>query len=336
MLRDEDFTPAIESALQQIDGRSQSRRRAAARADPRVRATDPRHRRRGHGRDGGGQQRRLPRWRRGRPLRPPSQVRRAAARHRRAHRRRGSRRGGAPHAVGVAAGAWRAIAPLARRHAPGGGRDGCSPTSVRPAHSSRCEPPTGEVLAAASGPGGEGLSTATVGQYAPGSTMKVVSSLALLRAGLSPEQSSRLSGERPSSMASPSRTTTTTRRPGSAGSTSPEPLPTRATPPSSVSGIGSLRGSWPKRPQSLGLGVDYDLGYPVYPRLRPAPGGVGDRPCSLDDRSGPGARVADRDGGCRRVSGRWSHGGPVPGACRSSRLGRRRPSPPARHDCCVG
>jgi cell division protein FtsI/penicillin-binding protein 2 len=47
-------------------------------------------------------------------------------------------------------------------------------------------PSTGAVVAAASGPGGGGLSTATVGQYAPGSTFKVVSSLALLRAGLSP------------------------------------------------------------------------------------------------------------------------------------------------------
>ncbi|MGH8777218.1 MAG: penicillin-binding transpeptidase domain-containing protein [Jiangellaceae bacterium] len=46
------------------------------------------------------------------------------------------------------------------------------------------QPSTGNVLAAASGPGGEGYSTATVGQYAPGSTFKVVTSLALLRAGL--------------------------------------------------------------------------------------------------------------------------------------------------------
>ncbi|MDQ3114482.1 MAG: penicillin-binding transpeptidase domain-containing protein [Actinomycetota bacterium] len=48
-------------------------------------------------------------------------------------------------------------------------------------------PSTGEVLAAASGSGGGGLSTATIGQYAPGSTFKVVSTLALLRAGLTPE-----------------------------------------------------------------------------------------------------------------------------------------------------
>ncbi|HEY0117656.1 MAG TPA: penicillin-binding transpeptidase domain-containing protein [Cellulomonas sp.] len=48
-------------------------------------------------------------------------------------------------------------------------------------------PSTGEILAAASGPNGDGLSTATVGQYAPGSTFKVASTLALLRAGLTPD-----------------------------------------------------------------------------------------------------------------------------------------------------
>lgn len=47
-------------------------------------------------------------------------------------------------------------------------------------------PSTGDVLAVASGTGGEGMSTATLGQYAPGSTFKVVSTLALLRAGLTP------------------------------------------------------------------------------------------------------------------------------------------------------
>ncbi len=48
-------------------------------------------------------------------------------------------------------------------------------------------PSTGEVLAAASGPGGEGYSTATLGQHAPGSTFKVVTALALLRAGMDPD-----------------------------------------------------------------------------------------------------------------------------------------------------
>ena len=47
-------------------------------------------------------------------------------------------------------------------------------------------PSTGEILAAANGPGTGGLNLATFGQFAPGSTFKSVSALALLRAGLTP------------------------------------------------------------------------------------------------------------------------------------------------------
>jgi cell division protein FtsI/penicillin-binding protein 2 len=47
-------------------------------------------------------------------------------------------------------------------------------------------PGTGEVLAVASGPGGDGYSTATLGQYAPGSVFKLVTALALLRDGATP------------------------------------------------------------------------------------------------------------------------------------------------------
>ncbi|WP_275002175.1 penicillin-binding transpeptidase domain-containing protein [Promicromonospora iranensis] len=49
------------------------------------------------------------------------------------------------------------------------------------------KPSTGEVLAAASGPGSEGYSTATLGQYPPGSTFKIATSLAMLRSGITPE-----------------------------------------------------------------------------------------------------------------------------------------------------
>lgn len=48
-------------------------------------------------------------------------------------------------------------------------------------------PSTGDVLVAASGPGGDGLSTATIGKYAPGSTFKLASALALLRSGMTPD-----------------------------------------------------------------------------------------------------------------------------------------------------
>lgn len=47
-------------------------------------------------------------------------------------------------------------------------------------------PSDGHVLALASAPGGQGRSTATLGQYAPGSTFKPVTALAQLRAGATP------------------------------------------------------------------------------------------------------------------------------------------------------
>lgn len=48
-------------------------------------------------------------------------------------------------------------------------------------------PSTGEILAAANGPGSEGLQTALLGQYPPGSTFKIATSLALLRKGFTPQ-----------------------------------------------------------------------------------------------------------------------------------------------------
>ncbi len=48
-------------------------------------------------------------------------------------------------------------------------------------------PSTGEILAAANNPATNGQAMATTGRAAPGSTFKVISSLALLRAGLTPE-----------------------------------------------------------------------------------------------------------------------------------------------------
>lgn len=48
-------------------------------------------------------------------------------------------------------------------------------------------PSDGAVLAAASGPGSNGYNTAMIGQYAPGSTFKIVDSLAMIRNGMTPD-----------------------------------------------------------------------------------------------------------------------------------------------------
>lgn len=49
------------------------------------------------------------------------------------------------------------------------------------------QPSTGDVLAVANGPGSEGQQTALLGQYPPGSTFKIATSLALLRQGSTPD-----------------------------------------------------------------------------------------------------------------------------------------------------
>ncbi|WAP52320.1 penicillin-binding transpeptidase domain-containing protein [Arthrobacter sp. ATA002] len=49
------------------------------------------------------------------------------------------------------------------------------------------QPSTGDVLTVANGPGSEGQQTALLGQYPPGSTFKIATSLALLRQGSTPD-----------------------------------------------------------------------------------------------------------------------------------------------------
>lgn len=51
------------------------------------------------------------------------------------------------------------------------------------------QPSTGDVLTVANGPGSEGQQTALLGQYPPGSTFKIATSLALLRQGVTPDSS---------------------------------------------------------------------------------------------------------------------------------------------------
>ncbi|GAA1349571.1 penicillin-binding transpeptidase domain-containing protein [Arthrobacter koreensis] len=49
------------------------------------------------------------------------------------------------------------------------------------------QPSTGNVLAVANGPGSQGQQTALLGQYAPGSTFKLATTLAMLRSGSTPQ-----------------------------------------------------------------------------------------------------------------------------------------------------
>ena len=124
-------------------------------------------------------------------------------------------------------------------------------------------PSTGDILAAANGPGTGGLNIATFGQYAPGSTFKSVSSLALLREGLSPSSvvpcSDRIVVDGKAFENYDDYP---------AGGLGRIPLRTAVANSCNtafISQAGKLSdGALADAAASLGLGVDHDLGFPAY------------------------------------------------------------------------
>ena len=135
---------------------------------------------------------------------------------------------------------------------------------VRPASALvAIRPSTGDLLAVASGPGSEGYSTATVGQYAPGSTFKVVSSLALLRSGVRPT----------TPVACPATTVVDGKRFKNyddypADGLGEIPFATAVATSCNTAFIGQrdavTQAEVADAAASLGLGVDHDLGFPAY------------------------------------------------------------------------
>lgn len=124
-------------------------------------------------------------------------------------------------------------------------------------------PSDGAILAAANGPGADGQNIATFGQYAPGSTFKAVTSLALLRRGLTPD--------------TPIPCTTTIDVDGRdfenyddypAGATGDIPFRTALANSCNTAFIaerGKLReGDLAAAAATLGLGIDHDLGFPAF------------------------------------------------------------------------
>lgn len=131
-------------------------------------------------------------------------------------------------------------------------------------------PSTGAILAAANGPGTDGFNLATYGQAAPGSTFKTVSSLALLRAGLTPStvvpcQSRVVVDGKPFENYDdyPS---------GALGNI---PLRTAVANSCNTAFISQSQrlggGDLAAAAASLGLGIDHDLGFPAYFGEVPAP-----------------------------------------------------------------
>ncbi len=124
-------------------------------------------------------------------------------------------------------------------------------------------PSDGAILATANGAGAEGADLADTGQYAPGSTFKVVSSLALLRSGLAP-------GDR---VSCPATTVVDGRSFKNyddypAGSVGEITLGQAVAQSCNTAFVGNAdrlaTGDLAAAAQALGLGTDHDLGFPVY------------------------------------------------------------------------
>ncbi len=125
------------------------------------------------------------------------------------------------------------------------------------------QPSTGAILAAASGPGSKGYNTATFGRYAPGSTFKVVSALALLRSGLTP--TSRVACT-PTITVNGKRFKNYSDYPASGlGRISLRDALANSCNTGFISQHDRLKdGDLADAAATLGLGVDHDLGFPAY------------------------------------------------------------------------
>jgi len=127
---------------------------------------------------------------------------------------------------------------------------------------------TGAILAAANSPASGGNAFATAGQYAPGSTFKVSTALALLRGGLTPD----------SPLDCPSSVTVDgkpfTNDPGFAhtGTLTLQQAVAYSCNTAMVNGASTLgTNDLPNAAASLGIGVKHDLGFPAFLGSVPAP-----------------------------------------------------------------
>jgi cell division protein FtsI/penicillin-binding protein 2 len=132
-------------------------------------------------------------------------------------------------------------------------------------------PRDGALLAAANGGADGGLNAATYGRYAPGSTFKVVSALALLRAGLAPD--AQVPCER-SVVVDGKRFENYDDYP--AGAYGRIPLQTALAQSCNTAFVSARtrleEGALAEAAASLGLGEDFDVGFPAYFGQVPPPG----------------------------------------------------------------
>jgi len=131
-------------------------------------------------------------------------------------------------------------------------------------------PSTGQILAAANGPGNGGLNLATYGRMPPGSTFKTIGSLALLRAGLTPDSTVPCT---PSITVDGKTFTNDSDYPSSAlGQVSLTTAVANSCNTAMISQRDKVsHDELAAAAASLGFGVDHDTGFPAYFGQIPAP-----------------------------------------------------------------
>lgn len=142
------------------------------------------------------------------------------------------------------------------------------------------QPSTGKILAAASGPGAAGANSATFGQYPPGSTFKLASSLALLRAGMKPgsavdcPKTVKVNGQTfKNYVGYPS---------SHLGRIDLETAVAQSCNTAFIGSRDKLSGTdLADAAASLGIGTDYDVGFPAYYGSVPAPGSENEKAASM-------------------------------------------------------
>jgi cell division protein FtsI/penicillin-binding protein 2 len=146
-------------------------------------------------------------------------------------------------------------------------------------------PSTGAIVAAANGPGTDGYDLATYGQVAPGSTFKIVSSLALLRSGLTPESVVPCA---PSVTVDGKRFENYDDYPASAlGRVTLRTAIANSCNTAVISQRDRLdAGDLAAAAATLGLGVDHDAGFPAYFGTVPPPGSATEAAADLIGQGG--------------------------------------------------
>lgn len=124
-------------------------------------------------------------------------------------------------------------------------------------------PSTGDIVTIANGPGTKGQNIATYGRYAPGSTFKMTTSLALLRNGLTPQsrvdcpESTTVDGKKFTNYPDYPRSAL-----GDISLT--DAIASSCNTAMITAGTSSKKTDLEGASASLGFGVDHDLGFPAY------------------------------------------------------------------------